>query len=140
MRKIIFFAVLILLLFISGYVYYCYYRPHDDGEKNGILNGFSNKGNVFKTYEGVILLPGGIGSARTGGLQRNEFHFSVTDEAVADSLKKCVGMQVLVHYNQYPKALPWRGETYKSTEGNNAQIIVDKIQSVTTAPNGYGGL
>ena len=139
MRKIIFFSVVILLLVISGYIYFSYYRAYDDGEKNGILNGFSRKGNVFKTNEGVILLPGGIGSAKSGGLQRNEFHFSVSDEAIADSLKKCVGMQVLVHYNQYPKSLPWRGESYPSANGNSRQFVVDRIISVTPAPNAYNG-
>lgn len=136
MRKIIFFSVLILLLIISGYVYFSYYRTYDDGGREGILYSFSKKGNVFKTYEGVILQPG-IRSAKTGGLNTNEFHFSVTDETVADSLKKCVGMQVLLHYNKYIKSLPWRGDNNNLDNKEDGQYVVDQIQAVKPANNAF---
>ncbi len=136
MRKIFFFIIIAILLFISGYVYYSYYYIYDDGGRDGVLYSFSRKGSVFKTYEGIILQPG-LRSARTGGLSTNEFHFSVTDESVADSLKKCIGMQVLVHYNQYRKSLPWRGENNNKDNKDKGQYIVDKIQSVKAAEGAY---
>lgn len=136
MRKIIFFTVLVLLLAVTGYVYFSFYRTFDDGGREGILYNFSRKGNVFKTYEGVILQPG-IRSAKTGGLSTNEFHFSVADEKVADSLKKCVGMQVLVHYNKYLKTLPWRGENNNKDNKEDGQYMVDEIQSVKPATGAY---
>jgi len=139
MKKIIFFSVLILLLIIAGYVYFSYYRVYDDGGREGILYSFSRKGTIFKTYEGVILQPG-IRSAKTGGLNTNEFHFSVTDETVADSLKKCIGMQVLVHYNKYPKNLAWRGENNNPDNKEDGQYVVDKILSVKPAVNSYNNL
>jgi hypothetical protein len=102
MRKIIITVILLLLLAGGGYIYFNYYNHYSSGSKDGILYSFSRKGNVFKTYEGVMLQPG-LRPSRTGGLNTNEFHFSVSDEAVADSLEKCIGKQVMVHYNQYRK-------------------------------------
>ena len=49
------------------------------------------------------------------------FEFSVTKQAVADSLMRCSGKNVELHYKEYRGALPWRGmEKY----------VVDKIVSV----------
>ncbi|MFT4060973.1 MAG: hypothetical protein QM642_01300 [Edaphocola sp.] len=139
MRKTITFIVLAMALFVAGYVYFSYYNRFDDGGREGVLYSFSRKGNVLKTYEGTILQPG-LRSARTGGLNTNEFHFSVTDEAVADSLKKCVGKQVLLHYVKYRKSLPWRGENNNNDNKETGQYIVDQIQSVKEPDAVYNNL
>lgn len=136
MRKTIFIVILILLFAGTGYVYWNYYNVYESGKKEGILYGFSLKGSLFKTREGVILQPG-LRSARTGGLNTNEFHFSVVDEAIADSLDKCNGMQVELHYNRYRKSLPWRGDNYNNDNKDRGQYIVDKIESVKKADNAY---
>lgn len=136
MRKIIVFTVLALLLIIGGYIYWNYYKSYDDGRREGVLYSFSRKGDIFKTYEGVILQPG-LRSARSGGLNTNEFHFSVTDEGVADSLQRCLGKQILVHYNQYRKSLPWRGENNNNDNKEKGQYIVDNILAVKEAANAY---
>ncbi|WP_118950289.1 hypothetical protein [Taibaiella helva] len=136
MRKIILFAVLFLLLIIAGYVYWNYYNVYEEGRKEGILYSFSIKGSVFKTHEGVILQPG-LRPARTGGLNTNEFHFSVSDQRLADSLEKLSGMQVEVHYKRYRKSLPWRGDNYNNDNKEKGQYIVDKIESSRKAENAY---
>ena len=136
MRKTIFFVALVLILSISGYIYFKYYNRYDEGQREGILYSFSRKGDLFKTYEGVILQPG-LRSARTGGLNTNEFHFSVTDESVADSLKNLIGMQVRVHYNQYRRSLPWRGENNNNDNKDKGQYIVDKIEAAMKSDNAY---
>ena len=49
------------------------------------------------------------------------------DKAVADSLMRCSGKTVELHYREYLGALPWRGmEKY----------IVDQIISVREGDNG----
>jgi hypothetical protein len=136
MRKIIFLVVLLLLLLASVYVYWSYYYVYESGKKEGILYGFSLKGSLFKTQEGVILQPG-LRASKTGGLNTNEFHFSVIDEAVADSLDRCNGMQVEVHYNRYRKSLPWRGENYNRDNKDKGQYIVDRIVSVKEPNEAY---
>lgn len=136
MRKIIFFVVLALLLIIAGYVYWNYYNVYEEGRKEGILYSFSIKGSVFKTHEGVILQPG-LRPARTGGLNTNEFHFSVADQSLADSLEKLSGMQVEVHYKRYRKSLPWRGDNYNNDNKEKGQYVVDKIESSKKPDNSY---
>lgn len=139
MRKIIFLSLLIISLLVTGYVYWFYYKPYSDGLREGILFKFSRKGNIFKTYEGEIIQPG-LRSIQGGVVNTNNLSFSVTDIKLADSLSKLVGKNVIVHYNQYRKNLPWRGENYNSKEGNQnaGQYIVDRIEKVTDANINYG--
>ncbi len=134
MFKTILWFIVIVFLGVGGYIYFFYFNVFDSGVKKGILYSFSRKGNVFKTYEGVILLPG-LRSARTGGLNTNEFHFSVEDQALADSLTKCNGMEVEIHYLQYRKNLPWRGENNNNDNKDKGQFIVDDIVSTIDAPD-----
>ena len=55
-----------------------------------------------------------------GTIQSYEFDFSVTDQAVADSLMRCAGKTVELGYKEYLGTLPWRGKQ---------RYIVDKIIS-----------
>ncbi len=134
MRKVIAIFLVVLLVCVSGYIYFYYYNHYDTGVRKGILYSFSRKGNVFKTYEGIMIQPG-LRSARTGGLNTNEFHFSVEDEALADSLTRCNGMEVEVHYVQYRRNLPWRGENNNNDNKDKGQFIVDQIVSATPIEN-----
>lgn len=136
MGKVIGAILLILLLGGGGYIYFSYYRQYDDGIKDGILYSFSRRGDVFKTYEGIMIQPG-LRPSRTGGLNTNEFHFSVTDEAIADSLEKCIGKQIMVHFSLYHKSLPWRGENNNNDNKDKGQYIVDKVENVKEASNAY---
>lgn len=128
MRKIIFFAIILLLLAVTGYVYWFYYKVYGDGIRDGKLLRFSRRGQVFKTYEGQIQY--GVGSIGAGNYNPNYFYFSVTDEKVADSLEKCLGKVVNVHYVQYMRSLPWRGENYGDKTESHTQCIVDKVVDV----------
>ena len=136
MRKTVFFIILVILLAATGMVYWFYFNRYGDGYREGILYSFQRKGNVFKTYEGVIIQPG-LRPLRQGGLNTNEFYFSVSDPALADSLEQVTGMQVKVHYNLYRKHLPWRGENYNNMNQEKGQHMVDAIQSVTRPDNAY---
>lgn len=134
MRKFIFLTTVILLLFGTGYVYWFYYNSFSDGTREGILFKFSRKGNIFKTYEGEMVQPG-LRSASGGTINTNNFFFSVTDVKIADSLEKVIGKTVNVHYVQYRKSLPWRGENYNGKNQNqeNGQYIIDRIEHVSEA-------
>lgn len=129
MKKTIIIIVLAVLAIISGVFYWNYYNRFSDGYREGILYSFQRKGNVFKTYEGTMIQPG-LRSARQGGLNTNEFYFSVSDQKVSDSLEKAIGKTVRLHYSQYRKTLPWRGENYNLDNKDNGQFIVDRIEEV----------
>ena len=66
------------------------------------------KGVVFKTYEGRVVQEG-FQSPTAGGLQSNEFRFSVVDETVAKELERSSGKNVELRYKEYNGILPWRG-------------------------------
>lgn len=143
MRRIIFITVLVLLLGTGIYVYIFYYNAKSEGTCYGFLQTVTRTGNVLKTYEGDIVMQG-FGQRTNGpnpGLASQQFYFSITDQSLADSLQRsCQGKMVEVHYLQYRRSLPWRGENYngktsfnpngQNSDGNYGQYIVDKIVRV----------
>ena len=117
-------AGIVSLLVILALAVFCYFRfcfVFGEGVKAGELNQVMYKGYVFKTYEGRLIQTGFKGAKGTNSIQSNEFNFSVVNKDVADSLMRCSGKMVEVHYKEFLGALPWRGmEKY----------IVDEILSV----------
>lgn len=113
----------ILVLALAAFVFFKFYFVFGEGVKAGELNFVVYKGYVFKTYEGRAIQAGfGKGKGTNPGMiQSYEFDFSITDEAVADSLMRCGGKTVELHYKEYLGTLPWRGKQ---------KYIVDRIVSV----------
>lgn len=132
MRKAAFIIIVSVILFGVGYVYWSYYRVYGSGFREGYFQKFSRKGNVFKTYEGELILEGfgTRGRNRNNTFTANYFYFSVVDEMIADSLEKCIGKVVRLHYTQYQKTLPWRGDNYDARNQDPGQYIVDRIDLV----------
>ena len=126
-RILTIFAILLVLI-VTGVVYYRYYFVFGEGVKAGTMNYFVKKGNLFKTYEGRLIQTG-IRSQTQGNIQSNEFMFSVVDEKVADKLNHSAGAMLDLHYKEYKHTLPWRGVSV---------FVVDSVMSVTpvtpTAP------
>lgn len=110
-------AILALAVFIK------FYFVFGEGVKAGELNFVVYKGYVFKTYEGKVIQAGFNSKARnsSSAIQSYEFEFSITDPAIADSLMRCGGKLVELHYKEYLGSLPWRGQQ---------KYIVDKIIAV----------
>ena len=134
MRKTIFLVILLVLVSLTGYVYWYYYNAAGDGTKEGMLQNFARQGNVFKTYEGDMIQMGF--GMRGNNVSSNHFHFSVLDDKIADSLEHhCQGKMVQVHYIQYRRSLPWRGDnnTSKNPDQKPGQYIVDRIEQVKDA-------
>ena len=121
--KIIGITAAILAIALAGFVIFKFYFVFGEGVKAGELNFVVYKGYVFKTYEGRAIQAGfGKGKGvNAGAIQSYEFDFSITDEAIADSLMRCGGKTVELHYKEYLGTLPWRGKQ---------KYIVDRIVSV----------
>ena len=120
--KIIGSLILILVLVGAGSFWFKFHFVFGEGVKAGELNQIVYKGYLWKTYEGKLIQSGFKGTKGTSTVQSNEFEFSVEDKAVADSLMRCSGKNVELHYKEYKGALPWRGmQTH----------IVDRIVSVS---------
>jgi hypothetical protein len=84
----------------------------------------------MKTYEGEMIQLG-FGQ-RGAAFNAQYFYFSVDDLAIADSLENCTGKVVDLHYVQYRRSLPWRGEFYDNNH-EKGQYVVDGIRSVKDA-------
>lgn len=122
--KIITWSCAVVAVALAIFIYFKFYFVFGEGVKAGELNQIVYKGWVWKTYEGRLIQTG-FSSARKGGsLQSNEFNFSVVNEAVADSLMRCSGKLVELHYKEYNGYLPWRGMQ---------KYVVDGIVSVRDA-------
>ena len=106
---------------LAVFIYIKFFFVFGEGVKAGELNQIVYKGWVWKTYEGRLIQTGFNSTKNEGKIQSNEFNFSVVDEAVADSLMRCSGKMVELHYKEYNGSLPWRGVQ---------RYIVDEIISV----------
>ena len=109
MKKFLLIFASVLALALAAFVYFRYYFVFGEGVKAGELNYVVHKGYLFKTYEGKVIQAGYSNKNKSAMIQSYEFEFSVTDPAVADSLMRCGGRQVELHYKEYLGALPWRG-------------------------------
>ena len=108
---------------IAAFIFIRFYFVFGEGVKAGELNQVVYKGYIFKTYEGRLIQSGlrGTGAKGTVTMESYVFEFSVDDQGVADSLMRCSGKNVELHYKEYLGALPWRGQQ---------KYVVDKILSV----------
>ena len=112
-----------IILALSAFIFIKCYFVFGEGVKAGELNFVVYKGYVFKTYEGRAIQAGfGKGKGvNAGAIQSYEFDFSIEDPSIADSLMRCGGKMVELHYKEYLGTLPWRGKQ---------KYIVDRIVSV----------
>jgi len=117
-RKILSRILFIFLAVLVGFIFWKYYFTYSDGERFGLLQKFSRKGNVFKTYEGEIILSSVRGNTNVP-IASEKFYFSVGNKNVADQLMRLQGRNVTVHYKQKNGTLPWRGES---------EYIVDSVR------------
>lgn len=101
-----FLGIIIGLGVLSAVCYFTfvYYATYSEGVRSGELIKFSNKGMLFKTYEGE--LSQGISGAQI-------FSFSVldSDTKVISDLKEMEGQYVKLNYIERYKTFPWWGDS-----------------------------
>jgi len=68
---------------------------YSEGERAGVLQKFSEKGWVCKTFEGELAL------YVVGGVAPQIWYFSTRDEKVAKQLSSAVGEQIRLHYTEH---------------------------------------
>ena len=110
MKRILLFAVGIIVVVFAIVIAVRYYYVFGEGVKSGELNYLVKKGYIFKTYEGK-LIQAGIRSRTPGSIQSYEFEFSVENERIAQELVCNSGKEVDLHYKEYFGKIWWRGNT-----------------------------
>ncbi len=101
--------ILIIVLGISMF-YWKYFYTYSEGYRAGLLQKFSHKGAIFKTYEGEIILSS-VSSNRDVALASEKFLFSVTNKSIIRQFDTLQGMTVIVHYRQKNATTFWRGDS-----------------------------
>lgn len=87
--------VALIVLGVAGWTFFTLNWAYSEGERAGVLQKFSKKGWVCKTYEGELA------QYVVGGVAPQIWHFSTRDEALARRLSKAVGQQVRIHYTEH---------------------------------------
>ncbi|CAN5204029.1 6-phosphogluconate dehydrogenase [soil metagenome] len=111
MKKIITIVIILLVAGFGIWGWWKYFYTYSEGNRSGLLQKFSHKGNVFKTYEGELVLNSITANGTVAPYSSEKFYFSVDDKALGERMKNFEGQRVVLHYNQKNGALPWLGET-----------------------------
>lgn len=102
--------LLLTILGGGGYFYWKYYSVFGEGVKSGTLNYVVLKGDIFKTYEGKLIMEGVV-SYSQGQVESNNFTFSIENKELAEKLMRMSGEKVELRYKEYHGTLPWRGHS-----------------------------
>ena len=128
-KKILYWILFIVIVVLAAFIYFKYAFDYSKGYRAGLLQKFSEKGVVFKTYEGEMILSS-VQSSANVAIASEKFLFSVTDEAVAKQLEQIQGKHVVVHYHEKKGTLPWRGESKHIVDS----VKVDDVAGGTHIP------
>ena len=120
--KYFFLFFLILIVVGGGFAYWKYFYDFSEGSRTGLLQKFSHKGNVLKTYEGELMLSSVTTTSNGAGIASEKFFFSVENDSVAAALMGMEGKWVRVHYNEKNGTLPWRGDTRYIVDGFTMEV------------------
>ena len=101
---------IVIILALAGFIYWKYYFVYSEGNRSGILQKFSYKGTIFKTYEGELILSS-IRSTGNITLASEKFFFSVKNKDVAKKMENMQGHFVTLHYKMKNGTLPWQGDS-----------------------------
>jgi hypothetical protein len=110
MRKILRWTVTLVILLLALTIYWKYFYTYSEGYRAGLLQKFSRKGTIFKTYEGELILSSVSGNNNVV-IASEKFLFSVNSDSLAARLDTLQGRNVIVHYRQKNGKLPWKGDT-----------------------------
>jgi len=100
------------LIVITGciFIYWKYFYTYSEGYRAGLLQKFSSKGTLFKTYEGEMILSS-VSSNRDVAIASEKFLFTLTNKLLVRQFDTIQGEMVIVHYKQKNGTLFWRGDS-----------------------------
>jgi hypothetical protein len=88
-------ALLLVVVIVAGWTWFSLSWAYSEGERAGVLQKFSSKGWICKTYEGELAL------YVVGGVAPQIWYFSTRDDKVAQQLSAAVGEQIRLHYTEH---------------------------------------
>jgi hypothetical protein len=94
MGKVLLGFLVAIVLGFAAFTWLTLHWSYSDGERAGLLQKFSRRGWVCKTYEGEMVL------ATVATVNAEKFAFTVRDEEIAKQLTADIGQHLTVHYEQ----------------------------------------
>lgn len=114
-------AAALCIAAIAAVIYFHWFSPYvEESIQYGYVENIERRGDIFKTYEGVLIPYKEI--MDTTRLYRQDFLFTARPE-VAVMLRKMqfANLPVKVTYEKYHATLPWRGDS---------RIVVTRVDSI----------
>ncbi len=111
-RRFMRWTIFIVVVVGLGYLSFMYWGIYSTGVRAGVVIKVSEKGFLFKTYEGQLNTET-FGASATGSPIIEVFNFSTTDNGIFDELTQVSlsGERVNLHYTERYMKFFWRGET-----------------------------
>ena len=109
-KKIFRWIFVLLVILLGVFIVMKYFYTYSEGYRAGLLQKFSNKGVIFKTYEGELILSS-VASTRDIALASEKFLFTMVNKDLVRQFDTLQGQNVIVHYIQKGGAVPWRGDS-----------------------------
>jgi hypothetical protein len=100
-------SLVILLVIGISYVTFMSFGSYSDGNRAGVLDKFSRKGVIFKTWEGELR----VGSEDRIAPQKFIFSVNSSEEQTIKELENSSGKQIRVFYKEKYWVFPWQGES-----------------------------
>jgi len=94
-RNVVILAILIPLVVLAIYSWLALHWDYSNGYRSGLLQKFSQKGWICKTYEGELW------QSVVTNVAPNVWTFSVRDRNVVQALDTLVGKTVRLHYTEH---------------------------------------
>lgn len=111
MRKWVIFAVFLAIIF--GILYYITFGYYSEGKRGGYVTRLSNRGYLFKTYEGELRMGGLFEGDGTMNSSQWVFSVSAKNKDAISKLEEAIknGHRVSLTYEEKFFKLPWNGDT-----------------------------
>lgn len=109
-KRLILSLIFIIVIFVA-YVFICG-MSYSSGTRTGVVIKLSQKGYIFKTYEGELNL-GGISEGDGTIMPNRIWKFSVNrnNDSIYDIITKTEGKHVRLYYKEVIKSFFWQSET-----------------------------
>jgi len=109
-KKVLKWILILVVVIGSIVIYWKYFYTYSEGYRAGLLQKFSSKGTLFKTYEGEMILSS-ISSNRDVAIASEKFQFTLANKDLVRQFDTLQGSTVIVHYKQKNATLFWRGDS-----------------------------
>lgn len=93
--RIFIWLIVIVVAILAAWTAFSLHWAYSEGDRAGVLQKFSRKGWLCKTYEGELAL------YVVGGVAPQIWYFSTRDEELAKQLAGAVGKSIQLHYTEH---------------------------------------